>query len=1032
MPSSTRVSVSFTTPDGWPPEWRARLQAVASGAIARALLAVHVSSVAEPSDAPPRHLDNERERRERIDAARVLRGGGGYLVPSHQRGGEPVALPAQLTFDEPAQVVGGLSPTTIVTGVEDVVFRREMPYETVLHATGNVYLFAGGSPFVASQSLARAIEWGQYLFGSRGYAIWQREAPSGATAFWTAGVRASKPLHELGLTGRRSAPGDRIGDIEIRAVREAQTLYSKGIVAVVLPEGIALVDASGPWAGGALEAGRKAVPKEEAFVEPGEARYVGWKLLQTARDEQVALQLIVRMDHTMFALVPWEERATYLQLLVRADLDRPRRVAVIELLRGTRTEPELEAMFSVIRRNAAYDELFNQLDDRLFELLETLGEFRSGAKLDWRYIVDLVYELDFAGGAPTRELWRAWGGLRNWVLGLLEGLAFIFTKPGEVVAGLAHLGELIGLVERARFGNREAQAQLVQLVSNAAESIAKAIRGLRYADQLGRPHGERERGAKTAGDILGRLKYALVLEILSWFVGIGEVKAALSAARVPEALGRVLSVLMRLGRLGKGAELARSAARLERILLALGRLAKVGEDEARVARLLEFLPEEQIGQLGRLAEAIDVPRGAGASEALLHAGAGDQELQRAVKELRQGLAAAGRIEAKAGQAGVTAEMAAGLRRLLRDASWPEETLLKLLDDVPPAILADFMHMLAFVKPEHFGVLGADAFIALAHRPQAMALLRDGGSELFAATFKRTGGSWEEIDRLAAGVAARKAELRDPVDYQRYLDRLIRGEAAAVEQTEAAAALARLRRAGHERLLHELDQVESAAVRNRWAAQMGKLGDRELEGLEAVAASGADWIDIALGLDRANRQRFLLLVADVARHPRGVPVHGIEEALRAFFEGGRFDIQGAMGEIEAARTAIDRFGATEIWFQHRWAEGGLRRHTDVVAMLPGRGMTHVEVKAYLSGRASLQSFAWEVERDLVLHAQNEYRELLYLLHPNTRPQLARLGEDMADLFKTQRVRDLFAARGLDIHKAEGAFRRWLAAGNLTTY
>jgi hypothetical protein len=244
-------------------------------------------------------------------------------------------------------------------------------------------------------------------------------------------------------------------------------------------------------------------------------------------------------------------------------------------------------------------------------------------------------------------------------------------------------------------------------------------------------------------------------------------------------------------------------------------------------------------------------------------------------------------------------------------------------------------------------------------------------------------------------------------------------------------VARLRRAGHEQLLHELDTVERA-VRDRWAAQMGRLSDRELQGLEAVAVGGADWIDVALELDPANRRGFLLLVGDVARNPRGVPVHGMEEALRPFFEGGHFDIQGAMGELEAAKRLIDHYGASEIRFQHVRKEGGLERHTDILASIPGRGSAHVEVKAYWSGQASLESFRWEVERDLVLHAQSQYQDLLYLLHPNTRPRLAKLEQDMAALFQTEKVRAMFKARNLDIQQAETAFRKWLAAGNVTTY
>jgi hypothetical protein len=1029
MPAPPRVSISVTTPDGWTPELRTQLEAVAARAISRVVPTAQATlSAPDPERAARPDLTSGAATRERIDAARLIR--DGYAVPSHRDEGRPVVLPTQLTFERPEVITAGPA-TAIVTDAEDVVSRHELPYVTVFHAPGNVYLFAGGSPNVASQNLARAVEWGRYLFARTGYAIWRRQGESGSEAFWTAGLRRALPLRELLLDDGTSTPTGRIGDLEVRSVGGAHSVYSPGLVAIVLPEGIALVDAGGPWTAGAFDAALRSVPREEAVVDRFTAQYVGWKLVQAARTDEAVLAQIVKLDRALFALVPWEERARYLELLVRGGLDDARRAAVLELIRATRAEAELEAMFALVRRSGVYDELFEDLDDDLFGLLVLLGELEPEAKLDWRYLVRLAYELGLSSGDPERGLDRAaQDALRESVVGLLEEIAFVFTRPGDVVAGVGHLLELLVLVDRAERGDLEAQAHLTALLSKGAESLAKAIRGLRYADRLGRPLGEREAHAEIAGDVLQRLRYALVLEVLSWFVGVGEIRAAVHAVRLPVATARVLAVLRDLGRLGRAARGAEAAARLERVLIALARVAKVGEDEARLARLVELLPDEHVGMLGTLAEAIDVPHGAQAADALLRATAGDAALEPSVRELRRSLAAAGRLDAKVGSAATT-ETAAGLQRLLRDATWPEQTLLGVIDEGSPANLAELMRTLTFVKPEHFDAVGAEAFKALVHRPRAMAFLREGGSSLFAATLRRAHANWAEIDRLVEGVAARKAALHDPVDYQRFLDRLAGSEAAVAEVT-AAGLVARLRDAHHGALLAALDLVEDALLRNRWAAELARLSDRELDGLEAVAVGGADWIDVALGLDPANRLGFFQLVADVARRPGRIPVHGLERALKPFFESGRFDIQGAMGELETARTLIDGYGATEIWFQHRWADLGLKRNTDVVASIPGRGETHVEVKSHWSGRASLASFRWEVERDLVLHAPSEYRQLFWLFHPNVRPELPRLGRDMVELFSEKRVRDLFAARGLDVAKAEAAFQRWLDTGGLATY
>src|SRR5205807_446617 len=113
-----------------------------------------------------------------------------------------------------------------------------------------------------------------------------------------------------------------------------------------------------------------------------------------------------KMGHTVFGLMPWRDRARYLELLIRSGLTPERRIAVFEVIRGTRSEAELEAVFAIVRRAGAYEPLFADLDDHMFKLLTLLGEFRSRSTIDSRYVVDLVVEL-FGGLDADRELHRA-------------------------------------------------------------------------------------------------------------------------------------------------------------------------------------------------------------------------------------------------------------------------------------------------------------------------------------------------------------------------------------------------------------------------------------------------------------------------------------------------------------------------------------------------------------------------------------------------------------------------------------------------
>jgi hypothetical protein len=171
------------------------------------------------------------------------------------------------------------------------------------------------------------------------------------------------------------------------------------------------------------------------------------------------------------------------------------------------------------------------------------------------------------------------------------------------------------------------------------------------------------------------------------------------------------------------------------------------------------------------------------------------------------------------------------------------------------------------------------------------------------------------------------------------------------------------------------------------------------------------------------------VRGVSRQARGVVVRDLDRVLRAFFEAGRHDIQGSLGQLQAALTLIERHGATEIRFEEVARELGVQRNFDIVATTPG-GRLRVEVKTNLTGAASFD--VWEIQRDLLLHAQTGYSDLLYLYHPGSAGELPRLGERMLGLFDTPRVRELFRTNNLDLAAAREAFRGWLSRGGLGTY
>ena len=71
---------------------------------------------------------------------------------------------------------------------------------------------------------------------------------------------------------------------------------------------------------------------------------------------------------------------------------------------------------------------------------------------------------------------------------------------------------------------------------------------------------------------------------------------------------------------------------------------------------------------------------------------------------------------------------------------------------------------------------------------------------------------------------------------------------------------------------------------------------------------------------------------------------------------------------------------------------LIRDQDIVAMIGGRAV-HIEVKSYR--RAAISE--WQVIKDLVRHAPDDYRTLMYMYDPEAAGELSKVGEKMLALF-----------------------------------
>lgn len=243
--------------------------------------------------------------------------------------------------------------------------------------------------------------------------------------------------------------------------------------------------------------------------------------------------------------------------------------------------------------------------------------------------------------------------------------------------------------------------------------------------------------------------------------------------------------------------------------------------------------------------------------------------------------------------------------------------------------------------------------------------------------------------------------------------------------------ARLRGRGHEDLLDWFEDVPAGAQRERYARELGGLSDRELDGLQEIAALPEDRVsligslDDILSMDRQLRGDLLEAVAEVAPHAAATlhdVLHGILQRFRRGETTMQPGFQGSLGQLHAARHLV-RAGATEIVFEVRTPG----RHVDIRATIGGREV-HVEVKTPVAGEAFITP--GELMIDLVRYAPDGYQGLRYLYPENV--DVGGVAARMRNYFNEGEVQRGLARLGIDRGAAERAFDAWIAAGGVGQY
>ncbi|MEU0740847.1 AHH domain-containing protein [Streptomyces sp. NPDC006134] len=721
----------------------------------------------------------------------------------------------------------------------------------VMHLLGGrVVTVSGADRYVRATSVIRAVQLGAGVFGTRSFVVLEGPVGDPESRLWAAATTPTVSDRELRrLAEARPVRGDASlveigtggGEVLGSVVDEAGRRYA--VHTVVSQEGNFLTADSA-----ATERLVRRLGTEGPKLADEEARRLVFGDLDRLVDRalagdddrlQEAADRLALLGEVAFSLVDWQTKTRYLRVLVQAWTLEKHERAVVAIMRTLKSVTELEAVLAVLAEHKLDEQLFRDVGDTLWSLLTTVGErFGDHRPFTVATVADLFAEA-FRMPPEVREALRqsapAGGALRlslsvllqieaaavavaDMLLGMAEGLALMVTRPAQVIEGIGRLAHLVVLFELAGHGYRPAQEECAPLVGQIGKQLVYGLEG------AGLLHvGER---------VVTKIKWAVVVEVASWFVGFGELKAAASAVGLTEKLELVLRILAALGRTVGAAEAEVIAARMVRVAGAMRAGSEVlrgVRDDKDVLALLSHLPAEDQVRLASALERFEVAEGSTLAGLAAH-----PELGPAVGTSLRKAEILHTLAAKSG--GLSGELGRTFQWLAGPHGFGEQDLARLAaaleDGEGPVLLAAMEHI-------GHGRIGPgreadmDLLTVLASKGMRMDAVREVGFDVVRAAVGRSAGDTGLLDVLLLDLGRLRNDARAQnrmAAYGELLSRLAQDDPVAWSRIAGGAALRAGGPAGAAERAAVLERIAALRARFRSGAREPAVAQRLLDGL----------------------------------------------------------------------------------------------------------------------------------------------------------------------------------------------------------
>src|SRR5271157_942016 len=434
---------------------------------------------------------------EAFDPARADRSHGTYRLPSYADEGEltgvkllemiPKAAPGYDVKDEQSPLEGGL----------------------IMSLPGLHFINIRSPRYATAGSLTEAYLLGLAVFGTTSFAILQGPLGSPKLRYWAVSTDPAvsnadigRPVPDKAETGEELLPAELVGKAHFVASEtlEVKVVGSDG--GEYLVRGLITKDRGVHWKTTAMAAVWFAQAEAEEQKGVTAPPTVQFRRLVFADIDQLvtqieggddtnlqrAAELLSRLDRVAFGLVDWQTKVIYLNVLLAAWTWQEQEVAVVQIFKSLRSDSEVDAVVAMLKQAGRYDQLFDDLDNELYDLLVTVGDNfpKDHGPLTLDGLIRLLQSMGlvprtmkeallgnvFEGPEGTSvpeamldEAYDAVMGFARFGADIGESIATIFTEPGKVIEGLQGLAQMLVKVELASLGYRPAVQEIANLLS---------------------------------------------------------------------------------------------------------------------------------------------------------------------------------------------------------------------------------------------------------------------------------------------------------------------------------------------------------------------------------------------------------------------------------------------------------------------------------------------------------------------------------------------------------------------------------------